>query len=173
MTHGERIKAVKLLLLLCIGSASAEVTITKPNMILVDENQTPVPGVTASTSIEKAMEKASALPNGTYYLKRPDVQITVANTVASIAKDSALLSWDAPTKNRDGSDLTDLGGFKIYIGNTAESMSLIQTINDPLQNSFLITNLENGIYYFAVTAITTGGLESSKSQAVPKQIHKE
>ena len=46
-------------------------------MKLIDKDGNIV--ATSSTSIEKAMEKASALQNGVYILQRPDVLITVNN----------------------------------------------------------------------------------------------
>lgn len=35
---------------------------------------------------------------------------------------SVTLSWDAPTKNEDGSDLTDLLGYKVYYGTSPSSL---------------------------------------------------
>ena len=53
------------------------ITITRPLMTLLDGNGLPVPGVSKSTSEVEAMEKASLLPDGTYYLQRPDATIEV------------------------------------------------------------------------------------------------
>ena len=69
-------KLIFILLLLTV-SIAAEITINKPLMTLVDKEGNIV--ATESTSIEKAMEKASGLSNGVYILQRPDVLITVNN----------------------------------------------------------------------------------------------
>ena len=79
---------MKRLLLLFIAFSTiiilAEVKINKPLLRLIDENGVKV--ATDSTSIEKAMEKASSLPEGIYTLERPNVTITVKpNNVHPIA----------------------------------------------------------------------------------------
>ena len=70
-------KTIILLITLSLLSAGvlAEITINKPLLILLNDNGVKV--ATGSTSIEKAMEKASFLPDGVYILQRPDVTITV------------------------------------------------------------------------------------------------
>lgn len=62
--------------------AIAEITITKPLLILTDKNGAVV--ATGSTSISKAMEKASFLPDGVYTLIRPDVTITVKHELVPV-----------------------------------------------------------------------------------------
>jgi len=57
------------------------ITITRPLMTLLDGNGLPVPGVTKSRSSVEAMEKASQLPDGVYYLQRPDATIEVSGNV--------------------------------------------------------------------------------------------
>ncbi len=66
-------------MLILSTSLFAEVTITRPNMILTDENGKIIEGLTESTTEVSAMEKASNLPDGTYLLKRPDAVIVVKN----------------------------------------------------------------------------------------------
>lgn len=53
------------------------IEITRPLMTLTDDEGVPVVGVTKSASEVEAMEKASRLPDGTYYLDRPTATITV------------------------------------------------------------------------------------------------
>jgi hypothetical protein len=76
---------LKILILLSLLSAPvlAEMTINKPLLILMDKSGNVV--ATASTSIEKAMEKASKLPDGSYTLIRPDVTITVLHKIPNQA----------------------------------------------------------------------------------------
>ena len=57
------------------------IEITRPLMTLLDENFDPVPGVTKSSSYAEALEKASMLPDGTYYLQRPAATIEVSGSV--------------------------------------------------------------------------------------------
>ena len=74
-------KILLTLIVLMCSYLSAEITITKPLMILENEKGEVV--ATKSTSIEKAMEKASFLPDGVYTLKRPDVTITVKHKLVT------------------------------------------------------------------------------------------
>ena len=148
--------------------ALGEITITKPNMTLVDDSGKPVEGVTDSTSIEKAMEKASRLPNGTYYLKRPDIKIVVNNNQPKSSE--ALLTWTSPTKNTDNSNLDNLALFNIYHGLSKEELKLIGQAGLAQGNKFKITGLQSGVNYFAVTAVNSNGWESELSPIVSKTI---
>lgn len=53
------------------------IEITRPLMTLLDEFGEPIEGVSKSASEVEAMEKASRLPDGTYYLTRPNAKIVV------------------------------------------------------------------------------------------------
>lgn len=53
------------------------IEITRPLMTLLDEFGEPVEGVSKSASEVEAMERASRLPDGTYYLERPSAKIVV------------------------------------------------------------------------------------------------
>lgn len=57
------------------------IEITRPLMTLVDEFGEVVEGVSKSASEVEAMEKASNLPDGTYYLIRPNAKIVVSDSV--------------------------------------------------------------------------------------------
>ena len=54
------------------------IEITRPLMTLTDYAGIDVPNVSKSSSEVEAMEKASKLPDGTYYLERPNATIVVA-----------------------------------------------------------------------------------------------
>ena len=72
------------------------------------------------------------------------------------------LSWDAPTKNADGTPLTDLAGYKIYYGTSSHAYSTAIDVGNVAKH--MVSNLENGVvYYFAVTAHDTSGNESNFS----------
>ena len=140
---------------------TAEVTINKPLMVLVNDSGDVV--ATSSTSIEKAMEKASALPNGVYTLKRPDATIEVTGAVST----EVTISWTAPTQNTDDSPLTDLVNYKLYYGLTSSSMTgvLVDTAT-----SKKINGLKPNTYYFAVSAVNSIGAESELSDVVSKVV---
>jgi len=81
----------------------------------------------------------------------------------------ATLSWNAPTKNTDGSALTDLDGYLIYYGTASRSYS--QVIDVGNVRSYTVTNLAGGhTYYFAVTAYDTTFNESVFSNEFSKTL---
>jgi Fibronectin type III domain/Divergent InlB B-repeat domain len=81
---------------------------------------------------------------------------------------SVTLSWNAPTKNADGTPLTDLAGYKVYYRNSSGGFS--QSINVGNVTTRTVSNLTDGIdYYFAVTAYDTSGNESGYSNEVSAQ----
>lgn len=84
------------------------------------------------------------------------------------AMGSAALSWTAPTKNTDGSPLTNLAGYKVYHGASANALTDIRQVG--LVTSYQVTGLGTGTHYFAVTAVTSSGSESAKSAVGSKTI---
>jgi len=90
-------------------------------------------------------------------------------SMASVQVRHAILSWDPPTQNMDGTTLTDLSGFVVRFGPAPRSYSQSVEINDPNQ-IHLELSLTPGTWYFAVTAKTSGGAESAYSNEVSKTI---
>jgi len=78
------------------------------------------------------------------------------------------LSWDPPSTNTDGTPLIDLDGYKLYYG--AASRSYSQVIDVSNINTYTVTNLSGGTYYFAVTAYDMSGNESNYSNEVSKTV---
>ncbi|MCC6543675.1 MAG: fibronectin type III domain-containing protein, partial [Nitrospirae bacterium] len=79
----------------------------------------------------------------------------------------AVLTWDPPTTNSDGSPLTDLAGYKVYYGPTSGNYSTV--INVANVTSYTVTGLyDNTTYYFATTAYNTSSIESAYSGEVAK-----
>ena len=84
---------------------------------------------------------------------------------------SASLDWAAPTTNTNGSALTNLGGYKIYYGTSSSRLSSTITISNPGLQTYVVEGLPIGTtYYFAIVAVTTGGVESADSAVVSMQI---
>jgi hypothetical protein len=90
-------------------------------------------------------------------------------SMASVQVRHAILSWDPPTQNTDGTTLTDLSGFVVHFGRASRSYSQSVEINDPNQTNLELT-LTPGTWYFAVTAKSSGGLYSAYSGEVSKTI---
>lgn len=101
----------------------------------------------------------------------PPFTIKVTESSATGSTSSAALAWSAPTQNQDGSPLTNLAGYRVHYGNSASNLSRRITIDDPTATSTVVQTLTPGTWYFAISAYTHVGAESSISNVVSKAIH--
>src|SRR3989344_2093573 len=100
------------------------------------------------------------------------------NSFGDGTSNEAVLTWDYPTTNTDGTVLTDLAGFKVYYGTASGNYSTVidvafatcVTASPCSSSTFTVTNLSVATYYFAVTAYDTSGNESEFSDEVSKTI---
>jgi hypothetical protein len=86
-----------------------------------------------------------------------------AIAVAAAASNTATIRWTAPTTNTDGSPLTDLAGFRVSYGQAPGSYSYVLSTGSPSVTSVEIQGLTSGIWYFAVRAVNSRGVESTFS----------
>jgi len=102
------------------------------------------------------------------------ISIAVAAALISCgggsASGKATLSWLPPTRNADGSPMTDLAGFYIYYGTSPQAMTHAIQVRDPRLTDYTIMNLSPGKYYFSVGAYTASGAQSGLSPPVSKFI---
>jgi hypothetical protein len=83
---------------------------------------------------------------------------------------SATLSWGAPTRNENGTEITELAGYHIYYGTDESSLNEVITVDTAKTTTYVIKGLAPGIYYFAVVAFNALGVDSSKSNIARKTI---
>lgn len=96
----------------------------------------------------------------------PKFSITVNGTAAG----SATLTWQAPTQNTDGSALTNLDGFRIVYGTSANALNQSIDVTNPSVTSHVIDQLASGTWYFAVKAYNSLGEESDVSNVASKTL---
>jgi len=82
----------------------------------------------------------------------------------------ATLSWAAPDQNTDGSALTNLAGYRIYYGTSANALDQIINIPSVGVTEYVVDNLPTGTYYFSIRAYTSAGTESALSNVVSDTI---
>jgi hypothetical protein len=80
------------------------------------------------------------------------------------ASASIILNWAAPATNTDGSQLTDLAGFKLYFG-TGSPCNIANAIDVGYVISYAMY-LADGTYCFALTAYDSQGYESDFSNFI-------
>ena len=109
------------------------------------------------------------------------------NSCGSDSNCIVILPWIVPDTNTDGTPLTDLAGYELYIGTSSHrySRKLKMPIEDkalwcreiientsPLKHgrkcSYAVTGLLKGTYYFAATAYNSSGKKSVLSNEVIK-----
>ena len=74
------------------------------------------------------------------------------------------LEWDPPTNNEDGSELTDLAGYSVYLG--TQPGVYTSEFDVGFSNEVEVVDLEDGTYYLAVTSYDLHGNESDFSNEV-------
>jgi len=89
---------------------------------------------------------------------------------ASGGPGTATLSWEAPASNTNGTQLTNLAGYRIYYGSSPEHLTHTVHIKNVGLQICVIDDLEPGLWYFAVKALTADGAESALSEVVAKTI---
>jgi hypothetical protein len=114
--------------------------------------------------------------HGNIVIRVSDGQATTALpafaiAVVPVAVGSATLSWTPPTRNTDGSALTNLAGYRIFWGTARGSYPNSVTLNNAGLTSYVVEQLTSGTWYFVVTAINSAGAESSFSNEGSKTIH--
>lgn len=94
---------------------------------------------------------------------------TALNMVTISVNGTMSLNWVAPTENADGSQLTDLNGYRVYYGQSPRNYTNNTDVDDPSATSASIA-LPPGDYYVAMTALDREGNESAYSNEVVKTV---
>lgn len=86
-------------------------------------------------------------------------------------QDQFTVSWVPPTKNDDGSTLTDLAGYHVYYGQSASmSTNQVKDLPQPAASSAILgPGLAPGTWYVVVDAYNKNGVASAKVPAPPLQ----
>jgi hypothetical protein len=102
----------------------------------------------------------------------PITSVDPADTGANGASGAVTLSWQPPTQNADGTPLTDLAGYNIYVGTGSSNYDYRQVrVDNPGLSSYVVENLEPGTYYFAATSFNASGVESAFSGEAVKIVN--
>lgn len=83
---------------------------------------------------------------------------------------SVTLTWTIPTLNTDGSQLTNLMGFKVIYGTSATNLSQSVNIGSATTDAYQIDNLTSGTWYFAVISVASDGTESAATNVLSQRI---
>ena len=96
------------------------------------------------------------------------VSITV--TPALEGTGVALLKWEAPPSKVSGEPLDDLAGYRILYGRNSSDLEHSVLITNPATTSYQFSTLSPGVWYFAVVAVSSNGLEGPPTTLASKSI---
>jgi len=82
----------------------------------------------------------------------------------------ASLQWETPPSKVDGSPLDDLAGYRILYGRNSEELDKSVLIDNATTTSYEFSTLSSGIWYFAVVAVSSCGLEGPPTTIASKSI---
>jgi hypothetical protein len=90
--------------------------------------------------------------------------------IGDVGTGVASLQWETPPSKVDGSPLDDLAGYRILYGHNSDDLDKSVLITNPATTSYEFTSLSNGIWYFAVVAVSECGLEGPPTTVASKSI---
>lgn len=137
-------------------TASTTGTSVQPNVGMI--NRTPVGTTSHSTP---------PASNTTTVASSPTV---VTPPVKSVSTGTATLDWTPPTENSDGTTLTNLAGYTVYYGTSPNALTESVKVSNPGLTAYTLSNLAAGTWYFAVTAYSATGVESSRTTVISTTI---
>jgi Putative Ig domain len=94
--------------------------------------------------------------DGAHTVEMAPFSISVQEPTVGVAE----LVWDAPAANEDGTPLTDLSGYVIRYGRNAGALDQSIRIPNPGTTMYVVEQLDEGTWYFSLSAVNGDGVES-------------
>jgi hypothetical protein len=107
--------------------------------------------------------------DATHKVVTPPFSITV-NPALEPASGVASLRWEIPSSKVGGEPLDDLAGYRILYGRSSSDLDHSVLIMDPAVTSYQFSKLTSGVWYFAVVAVSSNGLEGPPTTFASKSI---
>jgi len=89
---------------------------------------------------------------------------------AELGNGVASLRWEVPPSKVGGEPLDDLAGYRILYGRSSSDLDHSVLITDPTITSYQFSTLTSGVWYFAVVAVNSSGLEGPPTTLATKSI---
>jgi len=103
-----------------------------------------------------------SVTDGTASASLPSFAINVVRAPSVAAE----LNWTVPTRNEDGTALTDLAGYRVRYGSSPDALNVVLDVADARSTSLAIEGLATGIWYFSIASYTSAGIESQQTGTV-------
>jgi len=116
-----------------------------------------------SITVADAMHKVATAPFSITVGPGLEPEQEVGSGVAS-------LQWEMPPSKVSGEPLDDLAGYRILYGRSSSDLDHSVLITNPATTSYQFSSLTSGVWYFAVVAVSSGGLEGPPTTLASKSI---
>jgi hypothetical protein len=126
-------------------------------------------GVPTSAHVGSYTNIVISVSDGSNTVPLPTFSITVV--AAATATGSATLRWTPPTRNEDGTPISNLAGYRVYYGTSTGNLNRVLTIPGAAITSAVIQNLTPATWYFALKAYNSANIESNLSNIASKTIY--
>jgi hypothetical protein len=157
------------------ASMSVSATGTEPISYQWYDNGTAITGATTSalslggTTLADAGNYYCAVSNGGSSATSSTASLSV---VAVAQTKSVSISWSAPTLRKDGSALAlaDIAGYNVYYATSSTGAMTKMASLSATDLNYVVTDLQQGTYYFATTTVDNNDEESAMSTTVSATI---
>lgn len=156
------------------GSSGATLSFTianKPSWATFNSTTGKLSGTPAAADVGAYKGIELAVTDGNAVTPLPAFTITVAAAPVPSVSSNVSLSWMPPTENNDGTQLSNLKGYKVHYGTKSETYSTVINVANPGLTTYVVQNLDAGTYYFSVTAYNSAGTESTFSGEVAAKVN--
>jgi hypothetical protein len=140
----------------------------KPSWAAFSTTTGALTGTPTSSNVGTYSNIVISASDGTNRTSRPAFNIAVVSPGTSSG--SATLSWTPPTRNTNGTAITNLAGYRIYYGTSPSNLTRTVTLNNAGLTRYVISDLSASTWYFAIRAYNSTGSESTNSNTVSKVI---
>jgi hypothetical protein len=125
-------------------------------------------GTPAASNVGTYSNIGISATDGTNRTSLPAFNIAVNSVGTSTG--SATLSWTPPTRNTNGTTLSNLAGYRIYYGTSPSALTRTVTLSNAGLTRYVINDLSAATWYFSIRAYTSTGVESTGSNTLSKVI---
>ena len=139
----------------------------KPSWASFDTTSGALSGTPDASNVGTYANIVVSVTNGSTTASLTGFSITVTDSTNG----TATVSWAIPTTNSNGTALTNLAGFRVYYGSTADSLTNVASIANSGITTYVVTNLAPATWFFGVRAYTTAGVESAISNVASKTVN--
>lgn len=144
------------------GDKLAFSIVNKPGWAKFDATNGTLWGTPTSANVGKFANVTIKVTDGKATASLAPFSLTVSKT----ATRSVTLSWTSPTKNTNGTRLTNLAAYRVYYGQSSRNYSDSVHVPAVATQSVVIEGLTAGTWYFAIKSINTLGETSAFSGEV-------